>query len=435
VRCPMHDTWCAPLHPRECTVLSEEDNRLLTQVGPGTPMGNMLRSYWLPALLSEELGGPDGDPVPLRILGEDLVAFRDTSCRPGLLAGQCAHRCAPLSYGRNEAGGLRCLYHGWKYDTEGRILETPNEPEHSQIKHKVRHSSYPIVEAGGVIWTYLGDPATAPPPPALHWASAPPENRAVAKLRMAANYLQIVEGGLDTTHVGILHQSGMAALPEHPVTQTDDLTMLTGDPTPKLEMQTTRSGFQYAAIRRVNETTYYIRITSYGMPWYTTVPHLPSVPQQTQGSVPVDDENTWFWLFWVHDRPLDVLTLKAFQGADPVTGEFVMAGSRENRHRQDRARMRRGHWSGFNGIMGEDSAMSEGMGPVVDRSREHLGYSDAAVIRLRRLLLDSVRAFSQGQEPPGRRADLPIGAPYAVAATCAADRPWRELGATDEYTT
>jgi hypothetical protein len=179
----------------------------------------------------------------------------------------------------------------------------------------------------------------------------------------------------------------------------------------------------------------YVRITSYGMPWYTTVPHLPSVPQQTQGYVPIDDENTWFWLFWVHDQPLDMLTLKAFQGADPATGEFGMAGTRENRHRQDRARMRQGHWSGFDGIMGEDSAMTEGMGPIVDRSREYLGFSDAAVIRLRRLLLESVRAFSQGQEPPGRRADLPIGAPYAVATTCAADKSWRDLGATHEYST
>jgi hypothetical protein len=251
---------------------------------------------------------------------------------------------------------------------------------------------------------------------------------------MAANYLQVVEGGLDTTHVGILHQHAMAALPEHPVTKTDDLKMLMGDTAPRLEIQSTTFGFQYAAIRRANETTNYVRITSYSMPWFTTVPHFPSVPQQTQGYVPADDEHTWFWLFWEHDRPIDAHTLKVFQGADPVTGEFVMEGSRANHHCQDRARMRQGHWTGFHGVMSEDSAMTEGMGAIVDRSREHLGLSDAAVIRLRRLLLDTVRAFSEGKEPPGRRADLPIGAPYAIATTCPADKPWRELGATDEHT-
>jgi len=414
-------------------MLSKTENELLTRVGAGTPMGGMMRRYWMPALLAEEIPEPDCDPLRLRLLGEALVAFRDTEGRVGLLAEECSHRCASLAYGRNEQGGLRCLYHGWKYDVQGRVLETPNEPEQSQLRYKVRHPSYPVLESGGVIWTYLGDCDSVPPPPALDWASAPPTHRAAAKIKMAANYLQIVEGGLDTTHVGILHQTGMAALPGHPVAKTNDLAMLTGDTTPRLETQTTKSGFQYAAIRRVDSSTNYVRITSYGLPWYTTVPHLPSVPQQTQGYVPIDDENTWFWLFWIHDQPLDVLTLKAFQGADPITGQFNLVGNRANQHLQDRSVMRAGSWSGLRGIMAEDSAMTESMGQVVNRTKEHLGVSDTAVIRLRRLLLDSIGDFMGGKEPPGIPGDLLIGNPYAVATTCPANRSWREFAAADEF--
>ena len=147
-------------------------------------MGDLMRRYWMPALLSDELGGPDGDPVPLRLLGEDLVAFRDSDGRVGLIKEQCSHRCAPLSYGRNEQGGLRCLYHGWKYDVEGNILETPNEPSQSQLKNKVKHPAYPVYEAGDVLWTYLGNPADAPAPPRTPWTELPRENRAAARLRM-----------------------------------------------------------------------------------------------------------------------------------------------------------------------------------------------------------------------------------------------------------
>ena len=225
----------------------------------------------------------------------------------------------------------------------------------------------------------------------------------------------------------------MAALPDHPVTKTNDLEMLKGDTTPMLETQLTSFGFQYAAIRRVDEFTNYIRITSYGMPWYTTVPHLESVPQQTQGYVPADDESTWFWLFWQSDKPLDAVMLKAFQGANPKTGEFRMEGDRSNRHLQDRQAMRNGSWSGFRGIMAEDSAMTEGMGAIVDRSQEHLGYSDTAVIRLRRLLLDTVKGFMDGKQPPGIDAGLLIGRPYAVAAPCSVTKDWHSLGAAEQF--
>ncbi|HLG74172.1 MAG TPA: Rieske 2Fe-2S domain-containing protein [Chloroflexota bacterium] len=414
-------------------MLSREENELLTRVGPGTPMGELMRRYWMPALLSEEVAEPDGDPVRIRLLGEDFVAFRDTSGRLGLLADACAHRCASLSYGRNEEGGLRCLYHGWKYDVQGHVLETPNEPEQSQLRHKVQQRSLPLVEASGVVWTYLADPATAPAFPTPAWAQAPETHRAVARMKLAANYLQVVEGGLDTTHVGILHQTAMASLPEHPVHKTPDLAMLKGDTTPRLETQLTSSGFQYAAIRRVDDDTRYIRLTSYVMPWYTTVPHFDSVPQQTQGYVPIDDENTWFWLWWVHDRPIDAVMLKAFQGADPRTGEFEMPGTRENHHLQDRASMRNGSWTGLRGIMAEDSAMTESMGPVVDRSKEHLGMSDAAVIRLRRLLLDTLRDVERGKEPPGVHAGLPIGRPYSVAQTCGSNERWQDYGLMAEF--
>src|SRR5487761_1247257 len=192
-------------------MLTREENELLTGIGPGTPMGGMLRRYWLPACLSSEIAEPDSDPVRVRLLGEDLVAFRDSEGRIGLVSEYCTHRGASLFFGRNEEGGLRCLYHGWKYDVEGRILDTPCEPADSTFKERLRQPTYPVHEAGDMVWAYMGPPEKLPAFPNFEWTLVPPANRSIAKMRADCNYIQSLEGTLDYAHAMILH-SGWAIM-------------------------------------------------------------------------------------------------------------------------------------------------------------------------------------------------------------------------------
>src|SRR5919198_3690338 len=191
-------------------MLSRTENELLTRVGPGTPMGALLRCFWQPFALASELPGPDCDPLRVRLLGEDLVAFRDSAGAVGLLAAHCPHRGASLFFGRNEEGGLRCVYHGWKFDAAGACLDMPNEPAESDFKHKVKAVAYPVQERGGVLWAYLGPPADVPSAPELEWTHVPENQRYVSKRIQRCNFLQNVEGEVDSSHVSFLHSKGSA---------------------------------------------------------------------------------------------------------------------------------------------------------------------------------------------------------------------------------
>src|SRR5947208_615519 len=225
-------------------MLTAEETELLTRVGPGTPMGELLRRYWLPACLSEEIAEPDGDPVRVRLLGEDLVAYRDSGGRVGLVQELCAHRGASLFLGRNEEGGLRCLYHGWKSDVEGRILDTPCEPAGSTFKDRVHQPAYPVREAGDVIWTYMGPTEKMPEFPHFEWMLAEPEHRSIAKVRAECNYVQSLEGTLDYAHAMVLH-SGWAIMGTW---QFDEWHRPTRDTAPNHEFEDTPWGFRYAAV-------------------------------------------------------------------------------------------------------------------------------------------------------------------------------------------
>src|ERR687886_2780840 len=188
-------------------MLKKEDNELICRVGPGTPMGNLMRQYWIPAMLSSELPTPDSDPVRVLLLGEQLLGFRDTSGQVGLMQHNCPHRGASLFFGRNEEGGLRCVYHGWKFDVSGTCTDMPNEPAESDFKHKVKAVAYPCVERGGVVWAYLGPSSHAAQPPELEWTHVPPSHRYVTKRIQVCNYLQNVEGEVDSSHVSFLHST------------------------------------------------------------------------------------------------------------------------------------------------------------------------------------------------------------------------------------
>ncbi len=225
-------------------MLSREENQLLTRVGRGTPMGDTLRLYWIPALLAQEIAEPDGPPVRVRLLGEDLVAFRDSKGRIGLVDEFCPHRLASLYFGRNEEGGLRCVYHGWKFDVEGRCVDQMNEPPESQFCHKVHLTAYPTVELGGIVWAYLGPPERTPAPPRFAWTQAPASHRMVSKVIQENNWLQSLEGGLDTSHAPIMHRL---------LTENSKLGGISPSSAfvrggaPKLVVDLTDYGYQYAA--------------------------------------------------------------------------------------------------------------------------------------------------------------------------------------------
>ncbi len=280
-------------------MLSKELNQLLTHVGPATPMGNLLRRYWMPALLSNELPGPDSDPVRVRLMDEDLIAFRDTRGQVGLLANNCPHRGASLFFGRNEENGLRCVYHGWKFSTSGECVVMPNEPAESDFKSKVRAVSYPTHESGGIVWTYMGPAEKRPPFRNFGTDDLPPEQWRASKTLSHCNFVQAMEGNLDTAHISFLHRSlDDGALnddgTDRPGYSSQDVStrVKAQNRVPRVEVDETPYGLRYAGIRETPNGHLQIRMTVFAMPAMTFVSAIPF-----GGScgmfVPIDDHNCW----------------------------------------------------------------------------------------------------------------------------------------------
>jgi phthalate 4,5-dioxygenase oxygenase subunit len=405
-------------------MLSHEENALLTQVGPGTPLGAFLRRYWFPALLSNELPTPAGDPKRVRLLGEDLVAYRAADGQVGLLAEYCPHRGASLAYGRSEACGLRCIYHGWLVGVDGRVLETPPEPPESTFKDRIRHVAYPTREVAGVIWAYMGPVDKLPPLPRFPWTQAPAEQLAFTKVLQDCSYLQGVEGSIDSSHSDYLHSSNIRGRPR--------------DHSPHLETQDTAYGFRYAAIRKPDvgaDKLKYVRVTLWVAPFHVLIPpQRPGITSAEPGQdvivhqawVPIDDEHNYFYSFrYNRNGPLDERHSAQFR----MDVAFRPARNRANLHLQDRAAMRAGSWSGIEGVNSQDFAVVESMGPIVDRTREHLGASDVAVIRMRRRLLEAVRAFQAGGEPLGLDPAIPYDRIGSDERLVPIDTPWQAVAA------
>ena len=391
-------------------MLSQEENDLLCCTGPGTPMGNLFRRFWLPVALSRELPKPDCPPVRMRILSEDLIAFRNTNGKVGLLSRYCPHRGASLFFGRNEEGGLRCVYHGWKFDTTGVCIDMPNEPAECSFKHKIRQTAYPTREAGGVIWAYMGPQEIMPELPQLEWTLVPQNHVYVHKRFQHCNYLQNVEGEVDSSHVSFLHREFR---PEkfNAAVAGQVLLAQAKDTAPRFLVQETEYGLAIGARRNWDADQYYWRVTKFLMPSFTLIPSEAGSPINFTAAVPVDDKNmVGFTVTWLPDRPLaddDISTIESWTGAyaevDPKTFEPI--ASRANDYLLDRAKQRTENFTGMRGIREQDIAVQEDQfgGPVTDRTKEHLGTSDAGVITLRRRLLNSVRNFQQGQQPPEPR--------------------------------
>ena len=385
-------------------MLSAEDNDVLCRVQGDAPMGRLMRRHWIPACLSEEVVKPDGDPVAVRLLGEDLVLFRDTEGKLGALDAYCPHRRAPLVFGRNEQCGLRCLYHGWKFDTEGRVLDMASEPPGSRLAETVRAKAYPVHEAAGFVWVWLGAgaPASFVTPP---WAPTEDTNISIVKMRVRCNWAQVLEGAIDSAHSSSLHSTDMpsAAVKRSSATRTAWLRPST-DKSPRLQVDVCDWGFRYAAIRKPSfdaETHDYIRATVFIAPFMALIPPNNQY-KLAQAIVPVDDETTMFhFIAWHETDGIGQDTWRAFCAATPgldLEPDWTPIRSRENRYLQDRQAMRLGDFTGIRGIPAQDIAMWEGMGKIADRTREYMGSSDLAIAHFRRQMVAAAKAAQDGAD-------------------------------------
>jgi phenylpropionate dioxygenase-like ring-hydroxylating dioxygenase large terminal subunit len=349
-------------------------------------MVGFFRRYWLPALLSEELSEADCPPVQVRLLGEELVAFRDSEGRIGLLDEHCAHRGTSLYYGRNEECGLRCIYHGWKYDVDGRVLDTPAEPAGSTFKDRLRQPAYPTHEAGGIIWAYLGPPDKQPLFPSYRWAQLGPEHTYVTKSLLECNYLQGLEGECDSSHLSFLHREA---------TPRAEQRLFQQDVAPVYEYEETDFGLRLIALRRAEGDLTYVRISSLVWPSHCWINgRLP----EAHFYVPLDDTHAWRYdLGWVAERPVQPADLHKAKAIGP---DYQRHSRLANHYRQDRQKQRESDFTGIENFFVEDACATETQGPIYDRGREHLGVSDRAVIVMRQALIDAVRGFQAGGEPP-----------------------------------
>jgi phenylpropionate dioxygenase-like ring-hydroxylating dioxygenase large terminal subunit len=380
-------------------MLNKQDNEAITRVGPGTLMGNLLRQYWLPAMLSRELPEPDGNPVRIMLLGEKLIAFRDTQGNVGLLANNCPHRGASLFFGRNEECGLRCVYHGWKFSTDGTCVDMPNEPPESNFKDKVKAIAYPCVERGGVVWTYMGPRPGPPPLPELE-----PNIRdgceADAVMR-ECNWLQAMEGDIDTSHLGFLHMGTLE--PERMEPGTFGYYTVK-DRAPRYSVVDTEGGVMYGAFRPAAAGMDYWRIAQFLFPCYAMIPSGTLGHEiLVRAWVPMDDEHTLYVNMGMPGTTRGMDFRDVLPNTTDWYGRFRLTAQASNDYLVDRDKQRSGEsYTGMATIHLEDQAITESMGPILDRSSEHLGSSDTMVIRTRRRLLGAARALAeQGIAPPG----------------------------------
>jgi phthalate 4,5-dioxygenase len=376
-------------------MLSREENEILTRVGASTPMGELMRRYWIPALLSEEIPAPDCPPVRVRLLGEDLVAFRDSHGSVGLLGEHCAHRGTSLFFGRNEECGLRCVYHGWKYDVDGNVLDTPAEPAASDFKKKLRHMAYPCKEVASMIFTYMGPAEKQPLIPGYEWFTLAEEQVCPVKSYLECNYLQGIEGDFDSSHTSFLHNNNIK-----------NAERLKRDGAPTLEAEDTSYGMRAISIRTVGTEQIYVRTSPYMMPSFSIVPGPPTAKFEEDDIrafrfwVPIDDQTTWLYILNLRKRPFtdeERKSLRSWIGAD-----YRRIRNLGNNYLQNRELQRTASYTGIEALnpAEQDGCATESMGAIWNRSKEHLGYSDKTIIALRKMLLRAVSDVAEGKEPP-----------------------------------
>jgi phthalate 4,5-dioxygenase oxygenase subunit len=417
-------------------MLTAPDNEILTRVGPGTLMGNLLRHYWQPALLSSELPAPDSPPIRLRLLGEDLIAFRDTNGDIGLVAQACPHRGASLFFGRNEEAGLRCVYHGWKFDVTGACVDMPSEPAESNFRNKVRALSYPTRESGGLVWTYMGPVETLPEWRPIVSDELPRDQWKAMKVKGLCNWVQGLEGNIDAAHTSWLHrrlefESYQPDETDKPGYPSLNMTFLTWvhDGAPVLETHETPYGFRYAGLRKTPGGHTHARVTDFIMPSLAYIPAAPVGGNDCIIMVPIDD--TTHWRYHVSTKPAVRMqdgSLQVIAGNRPG-GEMQRTWLPENDYTIDRDDQRVNNYSGISGgAIPQDQCVTESMGDIYDRTKEHLGTSDKALILMRRKLIEAAKNLAEGIEPPARDASISFNDFRASEKILAPGENWRSLG-------
>ncbi len=395
-------------------MFTKEQNDLLTQTGPETPLGNMMRRYWVPALLSEEIPGPDCPPVQVRILGEELVAFRDSKGRIGLLGEHCSHRGTSLFYGRNEDCGLRCGYHGWKYDVDGNVLDMPAEPPQSRFRDKVKHTSYPTHEVVGMIFAYLGPRDKMPAFPNYSWTNLTADRTYVTKSFLDCSWLQGLEGECDSAHLNFLHR----------IFSDKGYEDLYQDHYPSYETEDTDFGVRLIALREAPPDKTYVRVSSFVMPFSCWVP---AREKEVHMYVPIDDTSCWRWDFGMTSRLRNATD--PIPRRDQIGPDFKRFRHQGNHYLIDREEQRKKTFLGLGrDFLNHDAMATETMGHIYDRRREHLGMSDKGVIAVRRSLLKAIEAWQRGDPLPhtGTDPEAPMTHIDTIAEFIPNTKEWRQ---------
>ena len=381
-------------------MLKHEENEMLTRVGPGTPMGELIRRYWIPAAFSHQIPERDGPPLRVRLMGEDLVLFRDTQGRLGLLDERCPHRTASLFYGRNEEGGLRCVYHGLKFDVDGHCTDLPcipqaSDEERERTARELKTKAYPCLERGDVVWTYMGPPELKPEFPELEWTLLPAEQRFASRHIQECNWLQGLEGGFDATHLSFLH--GGDAEKSRRIVAT------------LYEVMATDFGFVVATGREPSTGPVMWNMNVMLMPFHKIIS---SIPHAAHVWAPIDDESTMLYSVNFHpSRPLteeDLARETAWRGihTENLPGSDHAIRSKANDFLIDRALQASGQsYTGMKGLGTQDCAIQESMGAISNRALEHLLPCDAAIVKIRKLLLQTLKDHAAGKPLPGMKPD------------------------------
>ena len=390
-------------------MMMSADNELLVRTGAGTVMGEYFRRYWLPVALSREMPAPDSPPIRVKVMGEELVAFRDTNGRVGLIEPHCAHRGTSLFFGRNEECGLRCVHHGWKYDVDGKCVEMPNVEPDAGMQGKICIKAYPTREFGELVWAYFGPREVMHELPQLEHGLLPASHRYVTKRLQQCNWAQSMDGALDTAHFSFLHMPApKRAANTDPTVAADEnrIRWLRNDPMPQFTIVEHEVGFVVGGARRADGEELYWRITQFMLPSHSITPSaMPGEVYYGYSWVPVDDESCWVYIYgWHPERPISAEERARFdQGGYGQFAElgpgYVPLRNRSNDYLIDREAQKTVSFTGIRGIAEQDTMAQESQGLIADRTREHLSATDVAVVHFRRLMLREAKALRDGKEP------------------------------------
>lgn len=402
-------------------MLTQEQNELLTRVSNDAPMGKYMKMFWVPAVRSARLE-PGGDPIRVRLFGKNYVAFRGDNGEVGIFNEGCPHRGVSLTTARNEDNALTCLYHGWKFHVSGKTIDAPTEPP-ERVAHfckKVPLKSYPVREAGGMVWTYVGE-GEPTQFPEFEFNTLPEDHVFVRIALINANWLQVLEGTIDSAHVSILHQESSKKV-------SAEVKKTLYDPSPRYEVDEQDYGYRAGALRKMPDGSQYVRISEFVQPAWSFIPKNPKEHHVAAFCVPIDDENTaQVFIFYNFNRPLtfeDAAVLQAQFGVDPTApaDNFYEGGSLKWAQKRE---MLKNHFTGMYGVLVEDYIIVESMGPIQDRTQEYLGSSDSFITRVRRFLLNQVKAVQEGRVPKGLDKEIDYPGIRSTNAVMPADTDWR----------